>query len=130
MENQIQYHHAIVVGTSYQVGMLQGEFRKKVGCTLDSYEPPEPEKTAGEMRRLYAEFCPGLTEEIQGVADSLGLPFAKALFCAVIGPSAQGCTHAVALPGITENHHLLVARNYDVNTRFSGWSLTNRHKGL
>jgi hypothetical protein len=48
------------------------------------------------------------------VADSLALPFEKALFCAVIGPAVQGCTHAVALPGITANRHLLVARNYDM----------------
>ena len=114
MENRAQYHHIIVEGTSYQVGQLQGEFLKQVGRTLISYEPPDPEQTAQEIRQLYDEYCPGLTEEIQGVADSLGLPFDKALFCAVIGPPVQGCTHAVALPSITDNHHLLVARNYDM----------------
>jgi predicted choloylglycine hydrolase len=114
MENSVQYHHAIVEGTAYQAGQLQGEFLKQVGRTLLSYEPPEPKETARRMRQLYDEYCPGLTEEIQGVADSLDLPFEKALFCAVIGPEGQGCTHAVALPGITASHHLLVARNYDM----------------
>jgi predicted choloylglycine hydrolase len=114
MVNGVQYHHAIVEGTAYQVGQLQGEFLKQAGRTLLSYEPPEPKETAHRMRQLYDEYCPGLTEEIQGVADSLGLPFEKALFCAVIGPAVQGCTHAVALPGITANRHVLVARNYDM----------------
>jgi predicted choloylglycine hydrolase len=114
MVNKVQYHHAIVEGTSYKVGWLQGEFLKQVGRTLISYEPPEPEQTARKMRQLYDEYCPGLTEEIQGVADSLALPFGKALFCAVLGSVVQGCTHAVALPGITANHHLLVARNYEM----------------
>jgi len=114
MESKVQYHHAILEGTSYQVGQLQGEFLNKVGRTLVSYEPPEPEQSARDMRQLYDEYCPGLTEEIQGVADSLALPFEKALFCATIGPPVQGCTHAVALPEITANHHLLVARNYDM----------------
>ena len=114
MTNKVKYQHTIVEGTSYKAGWLQGEFLKQVGRTLISYEPPELEQTAREMRQLYGEYCPGLTEEIQGVADSLGLPFEKALFCAVIGPAVQGCTHAVALPGITANHHLLVARNYDL----------------
>jgi predicted choloylglycine hydrolase len=114
MANRVKYQHAIVEGTSYRAGWLQGEFLKQVGRTLVSYEPPEPEQTAREMRQLYDEYCPGLTEEIQGVADCLVLSFEKALFCAVIGPAVQGCTHAVALPGITANHHLLVARNYDM----------------
>jgi hypothetical protein len=114
MAGRIAYHHAIVEGASYQVGQLQGEFLRNVGRTLISYEPPEPEQLARAMRLLYDEYCPGLTEEIQGVADCLGLPFENALFCAAIGPAAQGCTHAVALPGITADHHLLVARNYDM----------------
>jgi predicted choloylglycine hydrolase len=114
MENRVQYHHAILEGTSYHVGQLQGAFLNAVGRTLISYEPPEPDQAAHEMQQLYDEYCPGLTEEIQGVADSLGLPFEKALFCATIGPPVQGCTHAVALPAITANHHLLVARNYDM----------------
>ncbi len=114
MANRIKYQHVIVEGTSYEVGWLQGEFLKQADRTLISYEPPEPEQTARETRQLYDEFCPGLTAEIQGVTDSLALPFEKTLFCAVIGSAVQGCTHAVALPGITANHHLLVARNYDM----------------
>lgn len=114
MDNRVQYHHAIVEGASHQAGRLQGEFLKQMGRTLVSYEPPEPEQTAREMRQLYDAYCPGLTDEIRGVADSLGLPFEQALFCATLGPAVQGCTHAVALPGITADHHLLVARNYDM----------------
>jgi predicted choloylglycine hydrolase len=114
MVNTVNYQHAIVEGTSYKAGWLQGEFLKQAGRALISYEPPELEQTAREMRQLYDEYCPGLAEEMQGLVDSLGLPFEKALFCAVIGPAMQGCTHAVALPGITANQHLLVARNYDM----------------
>ena len=114
MVNRVQYHHAIVEGTPYKVGWLQGEFLKQMGRTLISYEPPEPEQTARQMRQLYNEYCSGLTEEVQGLADSLSLPFEKALFCATIRTAVQGCTHAVALPAITANHHLLMARNYDM----------------
>lgn len=110
----LRYQHDIIEGKPYHAGRLQGEFLKQAGRALISYEPPEPEQTAREMRRLVDEYCPGLTEEIQGVADSLALPFERALFCATLSPAAQGCTHAVALPGITADHHLLVARNYDM----------------
>ena len=111
---EVRYQHAIIEGSSYEAGCLHGDFLKRVGRTLISYEPPAPEQTAREMRQLYDEYCPELIEEVQGVADSLGLSFEKALFCACIGPAGQGCTHAVALPAITANHHLLVARNYDM----------------
>ena len=114
MANKVQYHHVVVNGTPYQAGQLQGESLKRAGRTLVSYEPPQPQQTAHKMRQLYNEYCPGLVEEIRGVADSLDMPFEKALFCAVIGPTLQGCTHAVALPSITANQHLLVARNYDM----------------
>jgi predicted choloylglycine hydrolase len=111
---EVRYQHAVIEGSSYEAGHLHGEFLKRVGRTLISYEPPMPEQTAREMRQLYDEYCPGLIEEVQGVADGLGLSFENALFCACIGPAVQGCTHAVALPAITANHHLLVARNYDM----------------
>jgi len=113
-EQETRYQHAIIEGCPYEAGRLQGEFLKQAGRTLISYEPPEPEQMAQEMRQLYEEHSPGLIEEVQGLADSLGLPFEKALFCACIGLAVQGCTHAVALPAITANHHLLVARNYEM----------------
>ena len=70
---------------------------------------------------------PGPTDEIQGVADSLALPFEKALFCAAIGATIgaaggaeigpatlQDVPMPVALPAITADHLLYVARNYDM----------------
>ena len=44
--------------------------------------------------------------------DRLGKPVRKVDDC--IGPAVQGCTHAVALPAITANQHMLVARNYEM----------------
>jgi predicted choloylglycine hydrolase len=119
---EVRYQHATIEGTPYEAGRLQGEFLQQATRTLVSYEPPEPAETARRMRRLYDAHCPGLIEETQGIADSLGLPFEKALFCAAIGaahgadtgPATRGCTHAVVLPSMTADHHLYVARNYDM----------------
>jgi len=127
---EVRYQHAIVEGSSYEAGRLQGEFLKQAGRTLLSYEPPEPEETARHMQRLYDEYCPGLIEETQGVADSLGLSFEQALFCAAIGPPVPGCTHAVVLPAITADHHLYIARNYDMGLADADLRLcTTRIKG-
>ncbi len=131
---EIRYQHAIIAGTSYEAGRLQGEFLKQAGRTLISYEPPEPVETARCMQQIYDEYCPGLIEETQGIADSMGLPFEKALFCAAvgadIGPATRGCTHAVVLPSITADHHLYVARNYDMGLADADLRLcTTRIKG-
>src|SRR5512136_212286 len=81
---QVQYQHIILRGSSYEAGLLQGKSLKQTGRRLISFEPPEPEQTAHHMRQLFDEYCPGLTDEIQGLADSLSLPYEQALFCATI----------------------------------------------
>jgi predicted choloylglycine hydrolase len=83
-------------------------------CPLNPHFPPEPEKTAEEMRRLLDENCPGLIDETRGAADSLGIPFEKALFCAALGPTHPGCSQMAILPGATQTGHLYVARSYEI----------------
>jgi predicted choloylglycine hydrolase len=127
---EVRYQHVIVEGTPYEAGKLQAEFLKSTGRPLISYDPPEPEKTAREMRRLYDQYCPGLNDELQGVADGLGLPFEKALFCAYIGLAAHHCSHVVALPAITADHHVHVGRVYDLSLEGADLRLcTTRIKG-
>jgi predicted choloylglycine hydrolase len=127
---KVKYQHVIVEGTSHEVGWIQGEFLKQAGRTLILDEPPEPEETARKIRHSFEEYCPGLIEEIQGLADSLSMPFEKAIFCATIGSATQGCTHAVALPAITANNQLLVAKNYDLRIAYADLRLcTTRIKG-
>ena len=110
----VQYHHVVIEGTAYEAGRLEGTFLKQVGRTVISYEPPEPAKTAEEMRRLLDQYCPGLIDETRGVADSLGIPFEKALFCAALGPAHPGCSQMAILPGATQTGHLYVARSYEI----------------
>ena len=106
----IHYHHEIMVGTSYEVGKMQGEFLKETGWGVFSYEPPESGKAFRETQQLYDEFCPGLNDEIQGIADGLGLPPEKVTFCAVV---THGCSHMTVLPSMTEGKHVYVARSYE-----------------
>ena len=110
----VNYHHVVVEGTAYDAGRLEAAFLKQVGRTVISYEPPEPEKAAAEMRRLLDEHCPGLIDETRGAADFLGIPFEKALFCAALGPAHPGCSQMAILPGATQTGHLYVARSYEI----------------
>ena len=121
------YHHEIMEGTSYEVGKMQGEYLKKTGRGVFSYNPPEADKAFKETQQLYEEFCPGLNDEIQGVADGLGVPPEKVMFCAVV---THGCSHMAVLPSITEDNHIYVARSYDFNPGEADLRLcTTRVKG-
>ena len=123
----IRYHHEIMEGTSYEVGKMQGEFLKETGRGVFSYEPPESSKAFKETQQLYDEFCPGLNNEIQGIADGLGLPPEKVTFCAVV---THRCSHMTVLPSITEDNHVYVARSYEFNPGESDLRLcTTRVKG-
>jgi len=124
---KVKYHHETMEGTSYDVGKMQGEFLKETGRGIFSYEPPDVRKDFRVAQQLYEEFCPGLNDEIQGVADGLGVPPEKVVFCAVVTP---GCSHMVALPAMTQDQHLYVARSYDMSPGDSDLRLcTTRVKG-
>jgi len=111
---EVKFVHTVFEGASYEVGRMLGETLKQTGRALKSYDPPEPEQTEKEMRELYQRHCPGLVDEIQGVADCLEVPFQQALFCAsVVSPDVQHCSHAAILPSLTANGHTYVARVYD-----------------
>jgi predicted choloylglycine hydrolase len=60
-------------------------------------------------------YCPGLSDELQGFADTLQVDPARLLFYQVITAAPAGdpgpkCSHIAILPSITQDGHTLVAR--------------------
>jgi predicted choloylglycine hydrolase len=66
-----------------------------------------------DIRKQIETFCPGLLEEIQGCADSVGIPLAQVIYFFETYIHVNHCSHFVLLPAITADQHLLVGRNYD-----------------
>lgn len=74
-----------------------------------------------QMHRLLSEYDPGLLLEMMGFADATRISFAEVLI-KLGGYGFQpkilsGCTQFAVLPGITNNNHLLVGRNYDFSPK-------------
>jgi predicted choloylglycine hydrolase len=114
--------HFILDGTSYEIG-------KRIGTLLrNKYEGFVSFLTSGnlnpqrlgfnnfqEMQELYEECCPGISDEIQGFADSLNVQTNKIIFYGFPFSLQQNCSHMVALSSITNNNHVLVGRSYEWN---------------
>ncbi len=109
---RVLYHHAILAGPAYAVGWQQGEWLAQAGRQIVSYDPPEPEHEARTLRALYDAHCPGLVDEVRGVAERLGISEERALFCATVA-DARGCSQAAILPPATTDGHLYACRVYD-----------------
>lgn len=135
----VSFTYVVLEGSPYEVGVQQGEELKAdksrspyltpVLPFLDGYSAAD-----ADIALAYIEkYCPGLREEIQGAADTFGIPVQEIAFIggknkengsSVIPltkstpnshDSAQGshCSQLVVLPSATENGHLYAAQNTD-----------------
>lgn len=79
---------------------------------------------AEEFRPQIDRFDPDMTEEMRGIAEGAGVPFADILLLNARteilklarrrrDPEPDGCTGVVALPGVTADGRLIHAQNWD-----------------
>lgn len=113
----IQTHTVELNGTSYEIGYQLG---KKTG------EVPQlrATHTAGiegfgsvqvdEAIKLFDRWCPGLTEELCGFADALGVQPEQIFFYGMTYLQPR-CSHIALLPSLTADGKPLLARNYEFN---------------
>jgi predicted choloylglycine hydrolase len=131
------FEHVILEGTAYEVGQQQGEILKKQNQSAIKWwtsAKTEPEKLGfkdfGELQAFYEEFCPGITDEIQGLADSLGVkPDRFPLYNPPIYQPGN-CSQFAVLSSVSDNKHVYVGRSYEFNQEMNDFRLsTMRIKG-
>ena len=66
---------------------------------------------------LFSQWCPGLNEELQGVADALKTRPQNLVYYAMTWLH-PGCSHISLLPSMTKDGRPKVARNYEFNDAF------------
>ncbi|MHA1928928.1 MAG: hypothetical protein ACTSV2_10185 [Candidatus Thorarchaeota archaeon] len=73
------FHHVVLEGTAFEVGQQQGEIIKKhkpesvKWCTSPNVDPKIGFNSFEELQNFFEEYCPGITDELEGFADSLGV---------------------------------------------------------
>ncbi len=103
-------------GTSYEIGYHVGkramtyspQFIKMHKASSAIYT----EREVIEMAEMFNQYCPGLNEELQGFADAIGTTRLH-LFYYAMAYLVPGCSLLAVLPRLTDNGHVMVARNYE-----------------
>ncbi len=113
---QVQFHHALLQGTAYQAGRMQGEIIAAVPGWLAFIRSGKGAFSPDVFRQVmqfFDRYCPGVNEEIHGLADGAGIPVEDVVYYASTYLRATGCSHFAVLPAATENGHVLAARTFD-----------------
>lgn len=114
---QIMTHTINLQGSNYEIGRQLGRraaanpvLKAVLTASFDGFHADEAAKAA----ELFDRWCPGLTEELTGFADVLGVSPDQIYYSAMtyLHPN---CSHMGLLPQMTENGHPLLARNYEFN---------------
>lgn len=131
------YQHVILEGSSYQVGRQLGEVLKKHSPETVRWfvsAKVEPEKLGfwniEDLQDFYEQHCPGINDEIQGLADSFNAKLTE-LQAYNLPITRQGyCSHFAVFSSATSDGHVYVGRSYEYNQRMNDFRLcTARIKG-
>lgn len=135
MKQEVTYTHVILEGTACEVGRLQGEMLREnspeyarfLTSSADGREPGAEE--AARLLKYFDRYCPGINEEVEGFAASLGVEPIQAAYYALSAPLSGQCSHMALLPGITQDGHVLMGRSYEWNDEDEFRLVTTRVKG-
>ncbi|MFW9849653.1 MAG: C45 family autoproteolytic acyltransferase/hydrolase [Candidatus Thorarchaeota archaeon] len=132
-----RFQHVVIEGDYYELGQQQGEIMKKTRPEhLEFYKSGNLNlKDLGfesfeDLQHRYEEICPGITDELAGLADSLGVkPEKLPMYCPPIYESGN-CSQIAVLSSGTDTGDVYVARNYEYNQEMNDFRLcTARIKG-
>ena len=122
------FQHIVLEGTSYEVGKMQGEIIKETKdkeplasfASNDDVHEKLGFENFNEMKALYEDLCPGIMDELQGLADSLDIPVEKIAFCQVLIQLHFGNTFCFSFFLIfCDFNYLYRNRNYFVVCNYS-----------
>ncbi|NGP45660.1 choloylglycine hydrolase [Bacillaceae bacterium SIJ1] len=132
MNHSTQAYFSFLEGSSYEIGRKQGEEIKNMPHAVNKVLLQEPidEAKFKDMEQMMNEYCPGLSEELRGFADSLHVTPRSLNFFdeALLQPG--GCSLGAVLPSKTKDRKTYVLRNYDLSPTISDMRLcTTKVKG-
>lgn len=125
-----RFQHVVLEGSHYEIGQQQGQILKEhIPGAIQFFTSGEvnPEKLGfdgfEDLQHRYEEYCPGITDELTGIADSLGVkPHKLPMYGPPIYESGNCSLISVLSPG-TENGHVYVARSYEFNHEMNDFRL-------
>lgn len=113
-----------LAGSSYEIGYHLG---KKVAGnpqfmqTQQSATDIFTDAQVAQMNEMFDRYCPGLSDELRGFAAAVGAS-EKQLYYYAGTCLTPGCSLIAVLPSLTEDGHVLVARNYEFSHKMDDFS--------
>jgi predicted choloylglycine hydrolase len=114
------FQHIVLEGTAYEVGQQQAEILKKQNPDAAKWfasATTDPKRMGfdsfEELQAFYEEYCPGITDEIQGLADGFGAkPDQLQLYNPPIYQPGN-CSQFAILSSLTDDKRVYVGRSYE-----------------
>jgi len=122
LEMKEVYKFITLEGSHYDVGVQLGEklrdnMKHYPNIITDSFKPERTGfKSLQEALDLCETYCPGMIEEVEGLADGFNVTSKKIAFAKYLVPTrshSNNCSQLVVLPSITEDNAIYVGRSYD-----------------
>jgi predicted choloylglycine hydrolase len=124
------FQRVVLEGSSYEVGRRQGEILKNQSPGAAKWfasAETKPERLGfdsfEDLQAFYEEHCPGITDEVQGFADSLGAePEKLQIYCPPIYQPGS-CSQFAVMSSLTSDKHVLVGRSYEYHHEMNDFRL-------
>lgn len=114
-----KFQHIILEGTAYEVGKMQGEIVRKDEKAVKFHSSFKTDlRSMGfhdfkELGTAYEEYCPGLLEEMQGLADGLGVEISEIPFYRATYQVPKKCSQVAVLSSVANDKRVYVGRSYE-----------------
>lgn len=113
-----------LIGSDYEIGYQLGK-RAMENLQFLQMQKNDTEMfsdlQATQMNEMFDRYCPGLSNELQGFADAVGVS-EKQLYYYAGTYLTPGCSLIAVLPKLTKDSHVLVARNYEFSHKMDDFS--------
>lgn len=117
---EIKAYYKILKGSNYEIGTQLARWMLLTPEKMQfAVMPPNvyPQNKLKEIEELLDVYGPGINDEIQGFADTIGIPKGQVLFYAMTYLE-RGCSMMAAIPRKSTEGHTILARNYDFSDSY------------
>lgn len=125
MNKQVIQTNLELTGTNYEIGYRLGQMCKNIPPLVKMHTEGVAPLNTQEMnnaKEMFQTWCPGLNEEIEGLADSLKISINIVTFYAMTYLKPR-CSQAVLLPKKTASGHTYLVRNYEFSDTAEDFTL-------
>jgi predicted choloylglycine hydrolase len=116
------FQYIVLEGSAYDVGRQEAEIVKKENPGLANWftsAKTDPGKMGfssfEELQAFYEQYCPGITDEILGLAAGLGVDPDKLQIYSPPIYQPGNCSQMSVTSSATDNNHVYVGRSYEFN---------------